>query len=221
MESAEARPGSFCEPTMAKKMSVDSTSKLPPSTSGLPKSARLSTKPIRKALARPGRIRGQVTVLKVRQRSARKRLRRLFHRRADAVDDADQHEIGNGRKGERLHQQQSEEAIDPAARRDAEKLAHQPGRHAVAAEEKDDAEADDERRGDDRQYGEQAQQALGAEVGALVQQREAQAQQGGGEADGNRQDEAVPGHAPNIGREQPAGESRRANSRRPATRPLR
>ena len=71
MESAAARPGSFCEPTMAKKMSVDSTSKLPPSTSGLPKSARLSTKPIRKALARPGRISGHVTVANVRQRSAR------------------------------------------------------------------------------------------------------------------------------------------------------
>ena len=148
-------------------------------------------------------------------------LRRLFHRGADAVDDADQHEIGNGRKGERLHEQKTEEAIDPAAGRDTEKLTHQPGRHPVAPEEKDDAEADDERRGDDRQYGEQAQQAFGAEIGALVQEREAQPQQSGEKTDGNSEDKTVPGHAPNIGREQPARRKPRLNSCRPATRPLR
>ena len=32
-------PGSFWAPTMAKKISVERTSKLPPRTSGLPKSA--------------------------------------------------------------------------------------------------------------------------------------------------------------------------------------
>ena len=57
---------------MAKKISVDSTSKLPPSTSGLPKSAMLSMKPSRKALARPGRISGSETVQKVCQRLARR-----------------------------------------------------------------------------------------------------------------------------------------------------
>ena len=45
--------------------------KLPPITSGLAKSAMLSMKPIRKALARPGRISGQVTVRKVYHELAR------------------------------------------------------------------------------------------------------------------------------------------------------
>ena len=57
---------------MAKKISVESTSKLPPSTIGLPKSAMLSMKPSRKALARPGRISGRETVVKVVQPSARR-----------------------------------------------------------------------------------------------------------------------------------------------------
>ena len=70
--STAARAWSFCEPTMAKKISVDSTLKLPPSTSGLPKSAMLSMKPSRKALASPGRSSGQVTVLNVTQSSARR-----------------------------------------------------------------------------------------------------------------------------------------------------
>ena len=64
-------PGSFWAPTIAKKISVESTSKLPLSTSGLPKSAIDSMKPSRKALARPGRISGRVTVTKVCQRPAR------------------------------------------------------------------------------------------------------------------------------------------------------
>jgi hypothetical protein len=56
---------------MAKKISVESTWKLPPRTSGLPKSAMLSMKPRRNALARPGRISGSETVVKVCQREAR------------------------------------------------------------------------------------------------------------------------------------------------------
>ena len=71
MASTAACAWSFWAPTMAKKISVDSTSKLPPSTSGLPKSAMLSMKPSRKALASPGRISGSETVRKVCQRLAR------------------------------------------------------------------------------------------------------------------------------------------------------
>ena len=56
---------------MAKKMSVDSTEYWPPTTTGLPKSAMLSMKPTRKALARPGLSSGSVTVKKARRRSAR------------------------------------------------------------------------------------------------------------------------------------------------------
>ena len=66
-----ARPWSYCAPTMAKKMSVDSTEYWPPTTTGFPKSAMLSMKPTRKAFARPGFIKGSVTVLKVSSREAR------------------------------------------------------------------------------------------------------------------------------------------------------
>ena len=57
---------------MAKKMSVDSTANGPPTTIGLPKSAMLSMKPIRKAFARPGLSSGSVIVKKVVRRLARK-----------------------------------------------------------------------------------------------------------------------------------------------------
>ena len=120
-------PGSFWAPTMAKKISVESTSKLPPSTSGLPKSAMLSMKPSRKALARPGRISGRVTVTKVCQRLGAQGLRRLLHRRADAFDDADQHQEGDRGEGERLGDEQAGEAIDPAGRLDAEEVGHSLG----------------------------------------------------------------------------------------------
>ncbi len=71
MPSVAARPWSSCAPTTEKKISVDSTPKLPPSMIGLPKSAIDSMNVIRKALARPGRISGSDTSMKVRQRSAR------------------------------------------------------------------------------------------------------------------------------------------------------
>ncbi len=66
-----ARPWSYCAPTMAKKMSVDSTANCPPTTMGLPKSAMLSIKPTKKALAKPGLSKGRVMVKKVCLRLAR------------------------------------------------------------------------------------------------------------------------------------------------------
>ena len=69
--SAAAMPGSSAAPTMAKKISVDSTACEPPRMIGLPKSAMLSMKPTRKALAKPGLSSGSVTVAKVCQREAR------------------------------------------------------------------------------------------------------------------------------------------------------
>jgi hypothetical protein len=66
-----ARPSSSCAPTTEKKISVDSTLKLPPSTMGLPKSASDSMKLTRKALASPGRISGSETSENTRQRPAR------------------------------------------------------------------------------------------------------------------------------------------------------
>ena len=57
---------------MAKKISVDSTENWPPTTIGLPKSAMLSMKPTKKALARPGLSSGRVMVRKVLRVSARR-----------------------------------------------------------------------------------------------------------------------------------------------------
>ena len=48
---------------MAKKISVESTSKLPPKTNGFPKSAILSMKPNKNAFANPGLMSGNETVL--------------------------------------------------------------------------------------------------------------------------------------------------------------
>jgi hypothetical protein len=70
--SEAARPWSYCAPTIAKKISVESTENWPPTTIGLPKSAMLSMKPTRKALARPGVSSGSVTVMKVRCGLARR-----------------------------------------------------------------------------------------------------------------------------------------------------
>ena len=69
--SAAAWPWSYCAPTIAKKTSVESTENEPPTTIGLPKSAMLSMKPTRNALARPGASSGSVMVRKVVRRSAR------------------------------------------------------------------------------------------------------------------------------------------------------
>ena len=120
-------PGSFWAPTMAKKISVERTSKLPPRTSGLPKSAMLSMKPRRKALARPGRISGRVTVDEGLPAAGAEGLRRLLHRGADAFDDADEDEEGDGGEGERLGDEEAGEAVDPARRLDAEEVGPELG----------------------------------------------------------------------------------------------
>ena len=64
MARTAALLSSYCAPTIAKNISVDRTSNSPPKTKGFPKSAKLSIKPRRKALAIPGRMRGKETVLK-------------------------------------------------------------------------------------------------------------------------------------------------------------
>jgi hypothetical protein len=51
--SIAAFVSSYWAPTIAKNISVDKTSYSAPSTNGLPKSAKLSIKPSRKALAIP------------------------------------------------------------------------------------------------------------------------------------------------------------------------
>jgi hypothetical protein len=106
--SDAARPWSYCAPTMAKKMSVDSTAYWPPTTTGLPKSAMLSMKPTRKALARPGFISGSVTV--GRSSSGwRAGLRGFFHAGADALHHAAHDHEGDRREGEQLRQPHAEQ----------------------------------------------------------------------------------------------------------------
>ena len=53
-------------------------------------------------------------------------LRRLLHRRADAFDDADQHQEGDRREGQHLRDQQPGQAIDPARRLHVEQMRRQP-----------------------------------------------------------------------------------------------
>ena len=78
MPSVAARPWSSCAPTTEKNISVDSTSKLPPSMIGLPKSAIDSMNVMRNAFARPGRINGSEISTNVRQPVGAKRLRSFF-----------------------------------------------------------------------------------------------------------------------------------------------
>jgi hypothetical protein len=117
----------------------------------------LSMKPIRNALARPGFIRGSDTRQKVRQRSARKRLRRFLHRRADAFDNADQHQKGNRRERQDLCNPDAGQTIEPAPGFDAKQRCQTLRDHAGAAEQQGERQSDDERRGDDRQDGQEAQ----------------------------------------------------------------
>ena len=70
-DKAAAMPGSIAAPTMAKKISVDKTENWPPKIMGLPKSAMLSMKPTKKALAKPGLSSGRVMCQKVCMRVAR------------------------------------------------------------------------------------------------------------------------------------------------------
>ena len=149
--SDAARPWSYCAPTMAKKISVDSTENWPPTTIGLPKSAMLSMKPTRKALARPGFSSGSVTVRKVRRAAGAQRLRRLLQAGRDALHHAAHDHEGDRREGEGLRQPHAEPAVEPARRRDAEGPLQQLVDDAGAAEQQDQAQADDERRRDDRQ----------------------------------------------------------------------
>ncbi len=191
--STAARPWSCCAPTMAKKISVDSTSKLPPSTSGLPKSARLSMKPSRKALASPGRISGKRHGGERGPGVGAQRLRRLLQRRADPLDHADQHQEGDRRERQGLREPQARQAVDPAARLDADHRLPELGDRARAAEQQDDREPDDEGRGDDRQHGQHPQQALGAKAGPRDHEREGEAQRGRPGAGQHGQQQRVPG----------------------------
>ena len=139
--SEAARPWSYCAPTMAKKMSVDSTAYCPPTTIGLPKSAMLSMKPTRKAFASPGFISGSVTVVKVRHAAGAQRLRRLLQARADARTTPRMIMKAIGVKANICASQHAQQAVEPARGRDAEgpfqELVDQPG----AAEQQDQRRA--------------------------------------------------------------------------------
>ena len=158
--STAARPWSCAAPTTAKKISVDSTLKLPPITSGLAKSARLSTNPIRNAFASPGRINGQVTVRKVRQGPARNV--RAASSRLGLTPCRTPARIMNaiGRERQDLRDRNAPYSVDPSAARNAGVLGQEVRHHAGAAEQQDQREADHERWRNDRQQRQRAQQRL-------------------------------------------------------------
>ena len=135
MPSVAARPWSSCAPTTEKKISVDSTPKLPPSRIGLPKSAIDSMKLIRNALARPGPHQRQRDVGERAPAVGAQRLRRFLHAGRHAFDDADQHEEGDRREREHLRDEHALQAVDPARRLDAERPFEQLVDEAGAAED--------------------------------------------------------------------------------------
>ena len=189
-------PGRVAAPTTAKKILVDSTSKLPPSTSGLPKSARLSTKPSRKALARPGPHQRQVTVRKVVQRLGAQRLRRLLQRRADALHDADQHQEGDRREGQQLREEHARQAVDPARARDVEPVGQQAARRTPERPNSRISARPMTKGGVMIGRTESTRSApLAAEARARRDQREGEAERGAAEADEDAEEQRVPGHA--------------------------
>ena len=111
-----------------------------------------------------------------RPRIGAQRLRGLFERRADAFDDADQHQEGDRREGEELGQEHALEAIDPASRGHAHRPFEQLVDQARAAEHQDQRQADHEGRRDDRQHGQHAQRPLEAKAGARGDQGEGEPQ---------------------------------------------
>ena len=73
-------------------------------------------KPIRNALASPGRISGRATVVNVPPPFAAQRLGGLLHRRAHALDDAKEHEKGDGGECEHLDDHSAWKTVEPACR---------------------------------------------------------------------------------------------------------
>ena len=91
------------------------------------------------------------------------RLRRLLHRRADALHDADQHQKGDRREGQHLRQPDAGEAVNPARWRNIECRGQELGHHAGPAEQQDHGKADGGlNRGDD--HGEAADDNGGEHV---------------------------------------------------------
>src|SRR5206468_5492297 len=99
------------------------------------------------------------------------RLRRFFHRRRDAFDDANENEKRNRREREELSEQHALKTVDPARRRDVEGPLEQLIDEARAPEDQDEPEPDDERRRDDREHGQHAQKTLVGKRGAGDDQR--------------------------------------------------
>ena len=184
IDSTAARAWSCAAPTTAKKILVDSTSKLPPSTSGLPKSAMLSTKPSRNALARPGRDQRQRDGAERRPALGAQRLRGFLERRADALHDADQHQ-----KGDRREREQLRDARCPAGRRSsasAECRTSRPAAPVTVPERPNSRISARPMTKGGVMIGrmvEHAQRALEAQAGARRDQREGKAERGRADAD--------------------------------------
>ena len=151
-------------------------------------------KPIRKALASPGRISGQVIVRNVYHRLARSVCDASSRTRRDALEDAEQHQQRDRRERQHLSDGDARHAVDPAAARDVEQIADPHGDHTGASEQQDEREPDDEGRRDDRQYGQRAEQRLHRRARAQCHQREGEPEKRGEQADQCRLGHRVPGH---------------------------
>ena len=186
MASTAARPGSCCAPATAKKIFVDSTSKLPASTIGLPKSARLSTKPSRNALASAGRKQRPGHGAEHAAARRAQRLRGFLERGADRRQRAVQDHERDRRERQQLRERHARQSVDPARARDAEQRVEPAGDEAGASEQHDERQRDHERRRDDRQDRHQLQHARVALAAALHDQREHEAEQRRQHADDRR-----------------------------------
>ena len=154
---------------------------------------------------------GSETVLKQSaSASARRVVRGLFHRRADALDHADQDQKCDRREGERLCDQYSGPAVKPAGWLSAKKFGDENGHCTRQTEEQDQSEADHERRRDDGQDGQWPDRTLVAKSRPGHDQRKAETKRCGNNADGNtaRKSEFQADAAARTGQRHPRPQSR-------------
>ncbi|MEY9833209.1 hypothetical protein ABIA25_005087 [Sinorhizobium fredii] len=131
-----------------------------------------------------------------------KRLRSLLHRRADPLDDADQHQEGDRRERKNLSDPDAGQTIEPTAGLDAEHCGNRLGDNAGAAEQQRQSQADNEGRRDDRQHRQQPKALLETEAGTGRDQREGKPQQGRAARGHHRKPEGAPGNAAAAGADQ-------------------
>ena len=122
-------------------------------------------------------------------------LRRLFHRRADALDHPDQHQERDGRERQRLRDQHPRQPVKPPGRLYPEQVGEEHRHRARQAKQQDQRQTDHKRRRDDRQNRQRPQCAFVAKARSRHHQRKDQSQDRGDKADQHRQEQGIPRHA--------------------------